>query len=403
MVQIKAFSALRPSKKWVREVAALPYDVMNQSEAVEMVKGKPYSFLRIDKPEIEHTEKGEMLYQKAGEQLEEWIHKGIFKQESEALYIYELETTSCHQLGLMGLVSTEDYNRGVIKKHELTRKDKEQERIWHIEKCKAHTGPVYLVDQTLDQLGEQLEKYAQNHLPLFEETYEDQVTHRIYQITEAFIMNQFMNQFRSVPCLYIADGHHRAAAACKVAERCGANFPEAKAFLAVIFPKSQLNILAYHRVIQDKSGYSKSMLWQRLTRSFDISAVQEEIYLPSERHIIGMRYNKQWYALKCKQDYLSSLIGSEQLDVSILQNQVLAPLFKITNPKEDPCIDFIPAIGSPFVLNERTNSVGQIAFSLFPTSIDELIEVANHNELMPPKSTWFEPKLRSGFILHSFK
>lgn len=402
MIEIKAFCALRPSNKWVREVTALPYDVMDTKEAIEMVKNKPYSFLRIDKPEIEHPESGKMLYQKAGQQLEDWVRKGVFIHETKGLYIYELQTVSCHQFGLVTLVSAKDYNDGIIKKHEKTRQEKEQERIWHIEKCRAHTGLVYLVEQTLETLGEELESYAKRHLALFDETYEDGVTHRIYKISESAIINQLIEQFKAVPCLYIADGHHRAAAACHVAEYCAETFPEAKAFLAAIFPKKQLNILAYHRIIQDKCRYSKDIIWQQLSHYFIISPVNKEFYLPSETHTMGMRYHKQWYELKCKEDYLSSLLGSERLDAAILQNQILTPLFNITNPREDPCIDFIPDMGNPSILNERTQAEGQIAFSLFPTSIDELIEVADRNELMPPKSTWFAPKLRSGFLLHPF-
>lgn len=402
MVEIQAFCALRPSDKWVREVASLPYDVMDDKEALEMVKDKPHSFLRIDKPEIEHTELGKVLYEKAGRQLEEWVHKGIFVHETKGLYIYELQTVSCHQFGLVTLVSAKDYKKGIIKKHENTRQDKKEERIWHIENCRAHTGLVYLVEPTLETLSEELEKYAKEHLPLFNETYEDGVTHRIYKISESAMINGLIEQFKTVPSLYIADGHHRAEAACHVAEEYGKSYPEANAFLAVIFPKNQLNILAYHRIVQNKYGYNKEVIWQQLSRYFTICPVNEAIYLPNAPHTIGMRYNKEWYELKCKSSYLASLIGINRLDVTILQNQILGPVFNITNPREDACIDFIPDVGNPFILNARTEAEGQIAFSLFPTSIDELIEVANRNELMPPKSTWFTPKLRSGFILHPF-
>ena len=402
MVEIQAFCALRPSHKWVREVASLPYDVMTHQEALEMVKHKPHAFLRIDKPEIEHTETGKVLYEKAGNELKEWIHQGIFVHETKALYIYELQSASSHQFGLVTLVSAKDYDTGIIKQHEKTREDKKQTRIWHIENCKAHTGLVYLVEPTLETLGETLESYAKEHRPLFDETYEDGVTHRIYKLSEPALINELIHAFKTVPCLYIADGHHRAAAACYVAQEYGKIFPECNAFLAVIFPKKQLNILAYHRIIQNKYGYNKNVIWQQLSLYFTIRPANEAIYLPTEPHTIGMRYNKEWYELKCNASYLASLMGINRLDVSILQNQILDPVFHITNPRVDPSINFIPDTGDPFILNACTEDKEQIAFSLFPTSIEELIEVANRNELMPPKSTWFSPKLRSGFLLHPF-
>lgn len=403
MAQLKAFCALRPQEKWVREVAALPYDVMTNEEAMEMVNGHPYSFLNIDKPDIHIHEKGEAPYIYAASKLQEMIQQGIFVQESEALYIYELCTNRVHQYGLVGLVATDDYERGIIKKHENTRSDKQQERVWHIEHCKAHTGPIFLVENALDTLGNELAQYASTHAPLFDETFEHDITHRIYKVNDMTMISKWISDFKAVPYLYIADGHHRAAAACKVAELKGDSNRETQNFLAVIFPKNQLEILAYHRVLKDESGYTKEELWDKLSVYFDIEPMSETVYLPNLRHTFGMRYHKQWYRLTCKKDYLQTLSSNEQLDVAILQNSVLAPIFKIENPKEDPRIDFVPGIESPNVLNDRTESEMDIAFSLYPTSLDELIMVADANGLMPPKSTWFEPKLRSGFLIHPFE
>lgn len=402
MAQLKAFSALRPQEKWVKEVAALPYDVMTNEEAIEIVSGHPYSFLNIDKPDIHIREKGEAPYIYAGQKLNEMIEQGIFVKESKALYIYELQTERVHQYGLVGLVSVEDYQKGIIKKHENTRSDKQQERVWHISHCKAHTGPIFLVEHTLEALGDELSAYTKVHMPLFDETFENQITHRIYKVEEEESISKWISAFQSVPYLYIADGHHRAAAACKVAENIGSSVPETQDFLAVIFPKNQLEILAYHRVLKDESGYTKEELWKSLSDYFHIELVEAPIYLPPNQHIFGMRYQKQWYRLTCKEDYLSNLTVQEQLDVSILQNRVLAPVFKIENPKEDPRIDFIPGVESAEVLNERTDTDMDIAFTLYPTSLDELIMIADANGLMPPKSTWFEPKLRSGFLIHPF-
>ena len=403
MAVLKAFKALRPDYKWVREVAALPYDVMTHEEALQMVAGHPYSFLNIDKPEIHSQKRGEALFKEAGAKLQQWIEEGIFVEESESLYIYELETSKVHQYGLVGLVSAADYEKGVIKKHENTRSDKEQERVWHITHCKAHTGPIFLVDHKLKDLGNQLAAYAKAHKPLFDETFEDHITHRIYKVSDQAMIKQWITDFEAIPYLYIADGHHRAAAACRVAKQMGDTLPETQNFLAVIFPKNQLQILAYHRVLKDESGYTKEELWKKLSVYFDIQPTQEAVYLPDQPHTFGMRYQKQWYVLNCKEDYLLGLKGSALLDVAILQNEVLAPIFKIENPKEDPRIDFIPGVEEASTLNNRTDSEMDIAFSLYPTSLDELIAVADENGLMPPKSTWFEPKLRSGFFIHPFE
>lgn len=403
MAKLKAFRALRPQNKWVKEVAALPYDVMTDDEACQMVEGHPYSFLNIDKPDMHRDEKGEMSYIYAGKYLDKMIDEGIFVTESEALYIYELETEVVHQFGLMGLVSVEDYKNGVIKKHENTRNDKEQERVWHIRHCKAHTGPIFLIESSMDTLGSELIRYATTHVPLFDETFEDHITHRIYQIREASWITHFIESFACISSLYIADGHHRAAAACKVAEQLGDTVSESQDFLAVIFPKNQLQILAYHRVLKDESGYTIERLFERLSLNFDITLVESTLYIPDQAHTFGMRYQKKWYKLVYKQEQLEKLKGSDCLDVSILQNEVLAPIFKIKHPKEDLRIDFVPGSKPAEVLNQRTNTDMDIAFSLYPTSLDELIQVADANGLMPPKSTWFEPKLRSGFLIHPFE
>lgn len=402
-MQIKAFSALRPTKQMAREVAALPYDVMTLKEAKEMVKVHPYSFLRIDKPEVQWALSGQALYERAGEQLSEWIKQKIFVRESQALYVYELQTQKVHQYGLVTLVSTKDYIDNRIKQHEKTRKDKEQERFWHIQACQAHTGPIFLVDNTLEDLGERLKDYTMSHQAILNDTFEDGVTHKIYKVSEEDIVNKWIKDFEKVTALYIADGHHRAAAAVKVSEVVGHHMKQANDFLAIIFPKDQLQILAYHRVIKDVSGYTKERLWQYLEELFEIIPVQKDFYLPDQKHTFGMRYEKKWYRLKCKESCLKTLQGIQCLDVSILQDKVLGPIFMIKNPKEDPHIDFVPGTEQPELLNWRTDGEEMdIAFSLFPTSIEELIITANEGGLMPPKSTWFEPKLRSGFILHPF-
>ena len=402
MVMLKSFSALRPMKQWAKEVAALPYDVVDEQTAKWMIQQQPYSFLNIDLPELHVNEEGEAPYQYAGKQLKERIKKGIFIKDSKALYIYEMQTNAVHQYGLVGLVSAKDYGDGNIKKHENTRQMKEQERIWHIIHCKAHTGPVYLVNRYTQRFGQQLREYANRHESLYDETYEDGVTHRIYKIVENEIIQYWIQQLSQVPALYIADGHHRAAAAYKVAQTIGKNMEEAQDFLAVIFPKDELQILPYHRIVKDESGYTKDELLDKLRLQFNISVVKDELYLPEQPHSFGMRYDGIWYELRYKISNLKTCSKIEGLDASILQNEILEPIFNIKHPKEDSRLRFIAGLGSERQLNEQTENRQFIAFSLYPTSVDDVMAIADEGGLMPPKSTWFEPKLRSGFLIHCF-
>ncbi len=231
---------------------------------------------------------------------------------------------------------------------------------------------------------------------------DDEVTHRLYAISEPETLTYLIEAFKSTNALYIADGHHRAAAAAKVGRKVGDFKPEAQHFLSVIFPKEQLRILPYHRIIKDESGYTKDELFEKLSKFFEISHIGPSVYLPSKMHELGMRYQKYWYKLEFKSELLQGKSVADSLDVAILQNFVLAPIFNIHDPKQDKRIDFIPGSEQIEVLNERTEAEMDIAFSLFATSIESLIAVAEAGELMPPKSTWFEPKLRSGLLIHRF-
>lgn len=402
MAKLKAFSALRPKKELTSEIAALPYDVMNDQEALKMVEGHPYSFLHIDKPSMYLHEPGEAPYIAAGQKLQQMIHEGLFVKESEALYIYEIKGEHIHQLGLVGLVSSKDYQQGIIKKHENTLSEKEQERIWHIMHCKAHTGPIYLFEQESAELDKHLSQAIKNKAPMLEVNASPDLTHRIYKIEESTWTQLFIDEIGKVSYLYIADGHHRAAAASKVSQLLGSQNSEAQDFLAVIFPKNQLNILAYHRVIKDESGYTKEEFFERLSDRFQICPLDVPFYLPSEPHTFGMRYQKTWYQLKYDPKRLENLNEIQSLDVSILQDEIISPCFGIIHPKEDPRIDFVSSSVGMEELNQRTDTDMDIAFSLYPTSIDELTAVADQNGLMPPKSTWFDPKLLSGLLIHPF-
>lgn len=402
MITIGAFKALRPKEEWVQEIAALPYDVMTLEEAKKMTKDHPYSFLNIDKPEIHVNEQGEAPYLYAHQKLEEWIQKELFVEEDACMYIYELETLHNHQYGLGCVISTKDYEESRIKKHENTRTDKEADRVSHILHCGAHTGPIFLVENEWEGFGDFLYQYTKKYAPLYDFELEDQVRHRLYAIKDHQTLTYLKEAFGRIEALYIADGHHRAAAAAKVGRMVGDSKPEAQHFLSVIFPKEQLRILPYHRIIKDESGYNKKVLFEKISKYFDISFVDAPVYEPSKCHQLGMRYQKKWYKLEFKSYLLRAHQIVSSLDVSILQDFILAPIFNITDPRQDVRIDFIPGSQPIEVLNERTDEEMDIAFSLFPTSIDSLIAVAKAEELMPPKSTWFEPKLRSGLLIHRF-
>lgn len=402
MITIQSFKAFRPKEEWVQEVAALPYDVMTLEEAKRMTKEHPYSFLNIDKPEIHVTAQGDAPYIYARNKLDEFIENNIFVEEDECMYIYELETLHNHQYGLACMISTKDYDESRIKKHENTRTDKEEDRVSHILHCEAHTGPIFLVENEWDEFGDFLCQYAKNHSPLYDFKLEDHVTHRLYAINDPETLTYLKESFKHIDAVYIADGHHRAAAAAKVGRMMGDSNPEAQHFLSVIFPKEQLRILPYHRIIKDESGYSKDKLFEKMSQFFDISSVDASVYVPSKMHQFGMRYQKHWYKLEVKSHLLGDNNVVSNLDVAILQNFILDPIFNIHDPRQDTRIDFVPGSNRIEILNERTEDEMDIAFSLFPTSIESLIAVAKAGELMPPKSTWFEPKLRSGLLIHKF-
>lgn len=402
MISIKAFSALRPTEEWVTEVAALPYDVMSNEEAKKIVAQHPYSFLNIDKPEIHVDSQGDAPYIYARNLLDQMIQKDVFIQDKSCLYIYEQECPSNHQYGLACLVSVKDYQEGRVKKHEKTRTDKERDRILHISHCQAHTGPIFLIEDEWPNLGEYLESYTRRHNPLYEFKLEDEVRHRLYAIRELDIITELIEVFATMNALYIADGHHRVAAASKVAQDIGDKNNGANDFLAVVFPKEQLRILGYHRILIDQSGYTKEKLFKELNKIFEIASVDDVVFLPSQVHEYGMRYQKKWYCLKLKPEILTGKDIVQQLDVSILQDYVLNPIFKIEDPKEDSRIEFIPTLEPKDKMNHYIDEGWDIAFTMYPTSIDSLINVAKVDKLMPPKSTWFEPKLRSGLLIHQF-
>ncbi|WP_069997715.1 DUF1015 domain-containing protein [Cellulosilyticum sp. I15G10I2] len=407
MATIRAFKAYRPSEQLVTKVAALPYDVMSTEEAKHMVNDNPYSFLHVDKPEM-HIQNpvGDELYAFAGNTLNRMIEEEIFIQDESSIYIYGLTNAYTTQYGIVCCVSAKEYDQGIIKKHENTRTDKELDRIKHVTYCNAHTGPIFLAYKDLDQVTAWMMSYVAVNQPVYQFTSEDGVKHQVFKVSDEDVIANITATFEETDALYIADGHHRAAAAAAVARnQVNTRSPqeEAEYFLATIFPKDHLYIMDYNRVLKDESGLDESMLFDALRKVFEVEYVESEVYTPIERHTFGMRYHNKWYKLMLKPQYVEECDPVACLDVSILQKHVLDPLFKITDPKNDKRIDFVGGIRGIEELNKRTNEDMDVAFSMYPTSMDELINVADAGELMPPKSTWFEPKLRSGIFIHKIE
>lgn len=414
MITIKPFRAYRPAHTYVQEVADLPYDVVTDEEVRQILKVRPYSFLGIDKPEAWCEKKDEASIAYAAKYLmSEWITKGILLQEDrESLYVYGLESRWGKQYGLVGCFSCIEYEKGFIKKHEKTRADKEADRVRHVAACKAHTGPIFLTCKEEQGLQDWITQYIQEEQPLYDFKDNLGVRQVIYRICEKEDIKKVIGLFEGLNALYVADGHHRLQAASIYAKQHReGNKSEIQAkdlqedyeyFLGVVFPKSDLTILDYNRVVKDESGLSEETLMEILKSYFEVSPIEGNVFKPEQRHTFGMRYKKTWYALKVKEGMINEANVVERLDTFILQKKVLEPIFKIQDPRIDKRIDFVGGSKGVEALNDLTNTKWDIAFSLFPTSIEELIAVADAGELMPPKSTWFEPKLRSGLLIHKF-
>ena len=410
MAVIRQFKAIRPTAEMAENVAALPYDVVNSEEARAMTADKPYSFLHVDKAEIDLPEGIDIyspeVYAKAKENLYGMIDKGILVQdEKPMLYIYELTMDGRSQTGLVACTSIDEYMQGIIKKHELTREDKEQDRIRHVDICNANTGPIFLAYRTVDAISEIIERIKKN-APVYDFTAEDGIKHRAWIIDSDEDINKLVELFKDVPNLYIADGHHRNASAAKVGLKRRAEKPdytgdeEFNYYLAVIFPSDQLKILDYNRVVKDLNGMTEDEFIKKLSENFDIKEVSGRAK-PEKQYDFGMYLNKKWYMLTAKEN-IRSKDAVKGLDVSILQDNVLIPILGIGDIRTDKRIDFVGGIRGLGELEKRVDSGEmKVAFAMYPTSIDQLMAIADENKIMPPKSTWFEPKLRSGLFIHS--
>lgn len=410
MAILRAFRAIRPNRSHAADIAALPYDVMNSEEAREAVKDKPFSFLHVDKAEIDLPEGTDLysdaVYQKAAENLKKMIDDGLYIQESTPkLYVYRQIMKGRVQTGLVGCVSIDDYINEVIKKHEHTKPDKEIDRIRHVEACDANTGPIFLTYRGQKEIDAILAKNTQKD-PEYDFITEDGVENTVWVISNPNDIEALTNAFQKVPNLYIADGHHRAASAVHVGmdrrKQVGhySGDEEFNFFLAVLFKSDELAIMDYNRVIKDLNGKSVPELLSELSKNFDVTENGEKAVHPKEKHSFGMYTEGKWYTLKAKPSVIDETDPIDRLDVTILQNYVIAPIFGINDPRTDHRIDFVGGIRGLKELERRANSDMHLAFAMYPTTVDDLMSIADAGKIMPPKSTWFEPKLLSGLFIH---
>lgn len=415
MITLKPFKAIRPKKCLAHEVAALPYDVMSSKEAREIAKDNPYSFLHVDKAEIDLDENiniyDRKVYEKAASNLQSMIANGIFVEDKKkCLYIYRLVMDGREQTGIVGCTSIDDYINDKIKKHEHTREEKELDRINHVDICDANTGPIFLTYRQKDEISDIIKVWTKRE-PVYDFIAKDNVRHMVWIIDDEHIIYNICNEFKNIDSLYIADGHHRAASAVKVGIKRRNENPnytgneEFNFFLSVLFPHSDLSIMDYNRIVKDLNGLSSEEFMLKVSEKFKISIFEGKgPYKPSCKHTYGMYLQGKWYELiPIKGTYDSNNLV-DKLDVSILQNNLLSPILGIKDPRTDNRVDFVGGIRGLKELERRVEQENWgVAFSMYPTTIQDLIDIADAGEVMPPKSTWFEPKLRSGLFIHSLK
>ncbi len=411
MAIFRPFKAVRPIPSFAEKVAALPYDVMNSDEAREMTVGNEYSFLHVDKAEIDLPKGTDLysdeVYKKAAENLQKLCTDGICQEDkTPCFYIYRQTMNGRNQTGLVGCASIDDYINNNIKKHEFTRADKEADRIRHVDTCDANTGPIFLCYRENKRLSQIIESWKNDHDPVYDFIGPGNVNNTVWVVDDACTVNEISDLFTSINSLYIADGHHRCASAVKVGLKRREEKPdyngdeEFNFFLSVLFPQSELEIMDYNRVIKDLGGMTSEEFMLKLSEKFTVCEAPFSPYRPEAKHSFGMYLDGKWFKITSKENTFDTENPVSRLDVSILQNNVISPIFGIDDPRTDKRIDFIGGIRGLSELERRVSLDMRIAFSMYPTTLQDLFDIADAGEIMPPKSTWFEPKLLSGLFIH---
>ena len=410
MAEIRPFVCVRPAEELASRVAALPYDVYNRQEAKEEVQREPLSFLKIDRAETNFDDSVDTyapeVYQKAKELLQKDKQEGVYiTDEDRSYYIYQLVMDGRPQTGLVACSSVDDYMNHVIKKHENTREDKEIDRITHVDTCSAQTGPIFLAYRSDKGIHDIVASYVENETPIYDFTAVDGIAHRVWKIAKKEDVDAIYKAFQNIQQIYIADGHHREASAVKVGLKRRQENPgytgeeEFNYFLSVLFPHDELRILDYNRTVKDLNGRSLTQFLEEISKNFIVEKAEGQVR-PEKKGTFGMYTEGQWYHLTAKPELFEGKDAVGSLDVSVLQDYLLGPVLGIGDPRTDQRIDFIGGIRGLSELEKRADSDMKISFSMYPTSITELFDVADQELLMPPKSTWFEPKLRSGLFIH---
>ena len=411
MAIIRPFKAYRPVKEYVKDIAALSYDVMSSKEAREIVKNNKYSFLRVDRAEVNLAESvGEydkVVYDTANQVLENMIEKGLYIQEkTPAIYIYQQIMDGRGQKGIVCCTSVDDYINNIIKKHERTRLLKEIDRVNHVDICNANTGPIFLTYRNNNEISSIVEEWTKKE-PVYDFISEDGNGHRVWIIDDNIVIEKLVKLFKSIKYLYIADGHHRSASAVKVALKRRKQLgkytgnEEFNYFLSIIYPDTELKVFDYNRTVKDLNGLSEEEFFSKVEESFYLSKSESNKPVsPKNKHEFGMYMNKQWFILRAKDGSFDESNPIDSLDVSILQNNLLNPILGISDPTKSERIEFIGGIRGLKELENRADNDMKVSFSMYATTIDDIMNVADSGKTMPPKSTWFEPKPRSGIFIH---
>lgn len=426
MAVLRPFTAVRPNNQLADKVAALPYDVMSSQEAREMVKDDPYSFLHVDRAEIDLDPSvdiySDAVYQKASDNLQKMFSGGIMiKDDKACYYIYRQIMDGRSQAGIVGCASIDDYMNNVIRKHELTRADKEEDRVRHVDTCNANTGPIFLTFRDNGEIGSFTKHFMAANDPVYDFTADDGIRHSVWKVDDPEMIDALAGKFQAIPCFYIADGHHRSASAVRVGQMRRREHPdydgteEFNFFLSVLFPSDELRIYDYNRVVHDLGGLSNEEFLAKVRQKFDVEEFEDanasaraehagdsayEPFRPLKKHTFGMYLSGKWYRLTAKEGSFDAGDPVKRLDVSILQDNLLSPVLGIGDPRTDSRISFVGGIRGLGELVRMVDEGAAVAFAMYPTTLDDLMDIADCGAIMPPKSTWFEPKLRSGLFIH---